>query len=364
MAMPDGNDCFSYWLGANGDDFFSVFPWTNIVMDRSHTIYGYFGPCDSVYLDVRVVGHGTVDPGVGRLTCQRNASVTLAAQPADGWRFDHWEGDVVSGSNPSVSVTMNASHTATAVFVELPIEQGDPVTFEDSNLEASVRAVIGKSTGPLYRVDLIVPQLRALGTDHLDILSLEGLQYCTPLQYLWLDRDSTTGSREPLDLTPLAGLPNLVFLSLENTPVVSLAPLAGLSTLRRLFLGNCGISDAPPLHDSSALSPLAGLTGLELLGLDNNDIHHIDALSGLTQLEVFSVGNDPLADISAVAGMSSLRHFGGCTVIDDLSPMIDNISIGGAPCWARRRCASRSPFCKAGTQAWRGSVMAVYAATT
>lgn len=44
-------------------------------------------------------------------------TVVLTAEPADGWRFDHWEGDA-TGSTISVSVTVNGDIAVTAVFIQ------------------------------------------------------------------------------------------------------------------------------------------------------------------------------------------------------------------------------------------------------
>ena len=47
-----------------------------------------------------------------------NTSVTLTAQAATGYRFDHWNGDA-SGAGASVSVTMNSAKNITAVFIRV-----------------------------------------------------------------------------------------------------------------------------------------------------------------------------------------------------------------------------------------------------
>jgi len=44
--------------------------------------------------------------------------VTLNANPVSGWMFDHWSGDA-SGSNPSVTITMNSHKSVTAYFTEI-----------------------------------------------------------------------------------------------------------------------------------------------------------------------------------------------------------------------------------------------------
>ena len=65
------------------------------------------------------------------------------------------------------------------------------------------------------------------------------------------------------DLTPLAGLTNLTELVLDDNNISDITPLAGLTNLEVLQLGENKISD---------LTPLAGLTYLEVLELWENNI--------------------------------------------------------------------------------------------
>jgi len=77
-------------------------------------------------LTIAVEGEGTVEPGSG--TFDADEEVTLTVIPSDGWRFDHWEGDLTGGpydhwrdynlppANPG-TLAMDADRTVTAVFV-------------------------------------------------------------------------------------------------------------------------------------------------------------------------------------------------------------------------------------------------------
>ena len=46
-----------------------------------------------------VIGQGTVEPPTA--SHKRNWQLTVTAIPADGWVFDHWEGDLSGSENPT-----------------------------------------------------------------------------------------------------------------------------------------------------------------------------------------------------------------------------------------------------------------------
>jgi len=64
-------------------------------------------------LTVDIVGQGSVDPSSGDVVS--GSTVVLTATPADGWGFDHWEGDASGSENP-LSITVASDTTITAVF--------------------------------------------------------------------------------------------------------------------------------------------------------------------------------------------------------------------------------------------------------
>ncbi|MFA5863972.1 MAG: right-handed parallel beta-helix repeat-containing protein [Phycisphaerae bacterium] len=68
-----------------------------------------------VHLTVNVTGQGTVLPQSGDFDLDSVVSLT-AVLDADGWTFDHWEGDV-TGSDAQVNLTMDGNKTVTAVFL-------------------------------------------------------------------------------------------------------------------------------------------------------------------------------------------------------------------------------------------------------
>ncbi len=73
-------------------------------------------------LTVTEDGNGSVslDPAGG--VYEEDQDVELTANPADGWAFSHWEGDLIGSNNP-VIITMDEDKQITAVFTELPPNQ-------------------------------------------------------------------------------------------------------------------------------------------------------------------------------------------------------------------------------------------------
>jgi Leucine-rich repeat (LRR) protein len=111
------------------------------------------------------------------------------------------------------------------------------------------------------------------------------------------------------DLTPLAGLTDLVWLDLEdimawqnNTTqrLTDLTPLAGLTNLRRLDIDhNSALTD---------ISPLAGLVNLVELDLNDTIVRDISPLSGMTRLEYLDLRATPVTDFTPLANLTALRE--------------------------------------------------------
>lgn len=69
----------------------------------------------SYTLTTAVVGSGSVNPSGG--TYNKNATISIAAIPASGWQFDHWEG-YLSGSENPTTIRFTSNVHVIAVFVE------------------------------------------------------------------------------------------------------------------------------------------------------------------------------------------------------------------------------------------------------
>jgi Leucine-rich repeat (LRR) protein len=125
-------------------------------------------------------------------------------------------------------------------------------------IEAAIRKTAGKPTGELTNEDLA----KVTGRDVLLDIRSENIT----------------------DLTPLAGLTNLVELQIGKNQITDLKPLAGLTKLEKMSLGSNQITD---------LTPLAGLKELKGLGLGVNQITDLTPLAGLTKLESLRLQYNP-----------------------------------------------------------------------
>ena len=64
-------------------------------------------------LNVNISGEGEVEPDQGEF--DENASIEITAEPAEGWKFSHWEGNVAEEEAKS-TVLMKGEREVTAVF--------------------------------------------------------------------------------------------------------------------------------------------------------------------------------------------------------------------------------------------------------
>lgn len=108
-----------------------------------------------------------------------------------------------------------------------------------------------------------------------------GEDYLDAVIYVQLSDAETT------DLTPLARLSGLEYLDLSYAWVRDLTPLGELSNLEvlRLYCAN----------DVADLTPLAGLTNLKVLTLDHTQIQDLSPLFDLKHLEHVSLECTPIA---------------------------------------------------------------------
>ena len=119
-------------------------------------------PGDEYSLSTSVQGQGTVSPNSG--TFDAGTTLTLVATPANGWSFSYWSGDV-SGTNNTISLTMNSNKSVTAVFIENntnPPSEGDEIhNFTTSGTSSSFYNISGNlstSKGTVYYAGLTLSQ--------------------------------------------------------------------------------------------------------------------------------------------------------------------------------------------------------------
>jgi len=110
-ATPAANWAFVQWTGALSG---SENP-TTLVLDESKSVNAVFERIQ-FSLTTSVSGNGTVTPA-GTTDHDAGSTVSVTAVPDSGWHFDAWEGDLTGSTNPA-SVTMDASKSITAVFLQ------------------------------------------------------------------------------------------------------------------------------------------------------------------------------------------------------------------------------------------------------
>ncbi len=149
----------------------------------------------------------------------------------------------------------------------------------------------------------------------LEFLSLSNTQVSdlSPLAKLSTLKSLDLLNTQVSDLSPLAKLPTLKFLDLNYTQVSDLSPLAKLSTLKFLFLSDTQVSD---------LSPLAKLPTLKFLDLFSTQVSDLSPLAKLSELNSLDLLNTQVSDLSPLAKLSALNSLNlSDTQVSDLSPL-------------------------------------------
>ena len=147
--------------------------------------------------------------------------------------------------------------------------------------------------------------------------------------HLWL------GGNPISDISPLAGLTNLVTLYLWSNTIIDVDPLRNLTNLRRLYLSSNSIRDISPLdglinltqlhlsgNPISNIAPLGNLTNLTELSLMSNNFVSMQPLSNLTNLTILSMGDNPQfnGDITPIGRLINLTELSlVCTWSDKIT---------------------------------------------
>ena len=136
---------------------------------------------------------------------------------------------------------------------------------------------------------------------------MTGLEHAANLTALWLTRNEIS------DISPLAGLTQLEVLSVADNPLRDLAPIANLTNLWSLSIIGLPMTD---------LRPLAGLTRLKELFAHNCEITDIAPLANLTQLTRLHLAANRIVDITPLANLTALEKLWlESNQIVDISPL-------------------------------------------
>ena len=198
------------------------------------------------------------------------------------------------------------------------------VNIPNLNLRTVIETALGVASGaPIVSSEM--ETLTHLTARNANISDLTGIEFATHLKVLSLDSEEIApgtwrNSNSVSDLSPLAGLTRLEVLYLWGNSVSDISPLAGLTNLKHLGLDGNNISD---------VSVLAGLTNLESLFIDGNPISDISVLAKLTNLTRLGLDSTTISDLSPLAGVTNLTWMRlNNNNISDLSPLVANTGLG------------------------------------
>ncbi|MCY3743596.1 MAG: putative glycoside hydrolase [Candidatus Poribacteria bacterium] len=162
----------------------------------------------------------------------------------------------------------------------------------DPNLRRAVRAALGLGANdPFTRDDLL--KLHRLDPYRYGVKSLIGLEHAKNLTWFSFAENDVT------DLSPLAGLTQLELLyGWSNKRLSDISALAELTQLHTLNLGVCHIQD---------ITVLANLTQLEELTLYYNEISDIRPLENLTELTLLRINSNYITDTTPLENLDKLE---------------------------------------------------------
>jgi len=308
------------------------------------------------------------EPGAGRIGLVAPAlGVVVAWTPAEGVRdLTFLPPDNPFNLKTSIAYGLFFDLLGEINFVDVEDQYGpDPVIvetgvcsgsipFDDANLEAKVRQVLGLGEDDPITCEL-ASTITELDASGLEIASLGGIEYLVNLQIL----DVSDNLIE--DLAPIGGLaklesvdasynlirrpglvPNLdllTSLNLSHNQIDDLTLLGGLefsgaarsnpgTRPRSLVLASLTTLDLSFNHIAN-LSPLANLSRLRLLNLsDNGVIEDISPLATLIHLEELLLANSKIQAIDALRLLTSLRilNIAGNRIVD-ISPLLANAGL-------------------------------------
>jgi internalin A len=194
------------------------------------------------------------------------------------------------------------------------VDEDDRKTVEF--LDPMLHQVMRNRTGIIDR-DITVGDLKELNQLHIElveILDLEGLQYCENLRSLivngnfesveqlsnmqYLEKLSI-GSNALENVDALYNLNELVELNLGAGSIISIDGIENLVNLEVLRLWSENVKD---------FSPISTLTNLRVLTLRGNKIADITFVENLTKLEHLTLTENDIVDLTPLTGLERLKY--------------------------------------------------------
>ncbi len=204
-------------------------------------------------------------------------------------------------------------------------EKSEVVNIPDPNLKRVINDYLRKSES--YNPTIAdLESLRVLHLQEENITSLEGLQYATNLDSIYLSNGDMWDSNEEnynniTDLTPISQLYNLSFLNLSGNDITDLSPLKDLINLEGLIISRTKVSDISALENLSKLSMLSldetevnditvlkNLKSLESLSLSYSKVRNLEPLTNLEKLYNLSLNGLDMSSLDAIKHLSNLYH--------------------------------------------------------
>ncbi|WP_099221250.1 immunoglobulin-like domain-containing protein [Listeria costaricensis] len=187
--------------------------------------------------------------------------------------------------------------TMLVLFITVPAWASSAIAADslvpDQALRYAINEALGYTGDDIQAHDPTQAELEGLtvlsydGNAFGQVHSLEGLQYSTNLDNLSINNSDLQ------DLSPIAQLPKITHLYLDNDNITDISQLASLTTLQELELTNNQIQDISPVQN------MQQLTNLDLI---NNNIEDITVLTDLDAIHAVYLENNHVYDVSAVAG--------------------------------------------------------------
>ncbi|MGD6734770.1 leucine-rich repeat domain-containing protein [Listeria ivanovii] len=168
--------------------------------------------------------------------------------------------------------------------------------FPDSNLAYEMKKNLRKASVTDVVTQPELDSLRQVNADDSGIQSVEGLQYLTNVEVLYLSGNQIT------DISPLASLKKLIVLYLERNKLADISgikKIAKTNPLAHLFLGDNELTD---------ISPLENLTNLETLSLEHNKLSNVQILPSLTNLKELDLRGNKLRDIRGLEKLKNMER--------------------------------------------------------
>ena len=213
------------------------------------------------------------------------------------------DGSVVLNVAANVAEDGANNPNTAATQQTVPVLIPEAVWMPDDDLRTLIRSSDGLNipTGTaLTQADMKRASFISLTSpSNLYISDLTGLEYATQLTTINLADNGIT------NLTPLAGLTNLTFLQLdENKGITDFSALADLNNLTQVHFNYTEIAGAALGSLAAQLTDLTGLT----LGLSGNEISNLTPLGGLTNLGNLDVNGNDISDLTPLGGLTNLQE--------------------------------------------------------